>query len=203
MTGGTNRLRLPTCGRQPVSASPTGGRDFQKDAGQKARALYEARRWALSVPKSRRPVLKKPVHRSGTTMGRCRGRATPGILNHDGFFRILYIATGWFRERYQKDLNSFLATGWWPNSPNVARPSHAYEQGWNALTSLFGLTTPGAVRAKASLHEQSEHGTFSDVSELPDWTFGSTAGRLPWAFRPGWPGWKVVLKNRNSPQLRY
>src|SRR5256886_17453094 len=58
------------------------------------------------------------------------------IFNHDGY-PDLYIANGMISGTSRDDLNSFFWRQVVANSRNDPRPSHEYEQGWNAINELI------------------------------------------------------------------
>jgi tetratricopeptide (TPR) repeat protein len=140
--------------------------------------------------------------KSATTMGRWSWSSDAWDFNHDGF-PDLYIVNGMVSGSVRDDLNSFFWRQVVANSPNEPRPSHEYEQGWNAINELIrsDYTWSGFERNVFFLNNRD--GSFSDVSGLVALDFlqdGRTFalgdfdrdGRL-----------EVVLKNRNSPQLLY
>jgi len=176
---------------------------FQKDLDEEARALY--RQHAMGncfLQNSGNGRFKDVSLHSGTAMGRWAWMSDAWDFNHDGFPDI-YIANGMVSGSTREDLNSFFWRQVVANSPKDPRPSHEYEQGWNAINELIRSdgTWSGFERNVFYLNNRDE--TFSDVSGIVGMDYvedGRTFalgdfdqdGRL-----------EVVLKNRNSPQVRY
>jgi tetratricopeptide (TPR) repeat protein len=140
--------------------------------------------------------------KSGTTMGRWSWSSDAWDFNHDGF-PDLYIANGMVSGSIRDDLNSFFWRQVVANSPKDPRPSHEYEQGWNAINELIRSDYSWSGFERNVFYLNNRDGSFSDVSGLVGLDFlqdGRTFalgdfdrdGRL-----------EVVLKNRNSPQLLY
>jgi len=175
---------------------------FQKGAGVAARALYQKHAMGNSLFLNKGDYFEDASVSSGTAMGRWAWSSDAWDFDHDGFVDI-YIANGMYSGISREDLNSFFWRQVVANSPNESRPSHEYEQAWNAINELIrsDRTWSGCERNVFYLNNQDR--TFSDVSGVLGLDFiedGRTFalgdfdrdGRL-----------EVVLKNRNGPQLRY
>jgi len=67
------------------------------------------------------------------------GIDSAAMVDHDGF-PDLYIANGMISGISQQDLNSFFWRQVVANSPDQAKPSHDYEQGWSAINELIRRT---------------------------------------------------------------
>lgn len=176
---------------------------FQKDLGPEARAYY--RRHAMGNYLFRNGGdghFKDVGMSSGTTMGRWAWSSDTLDFNHDGFPDI-YIANGMVTGTVREDLNSFFWRQVVANSPKEPRPSHEYEQGWNAINELIRSDRSWSGFERNVLYLNNKDGTFSNVSGIAGVDFPEDSrsfavgdfdrdGRL-----------EVVLKNRNRPQLRY
>jgi tetratricopeptide (TPR) repeat protein/peroxiredoxin len=100
-------------------------------------------------------------------------------------------------------LNSFFWRQVVANSPNEARPSHEYEQAWNALNELIRSDRTWSGFERNVLYLNNGNGTFSDVSGIAGLDFVEDSRTFAIADFDQDGRLEVVLKNRNSPQLRY
>jgi tetratricopeptide (TPR) repeat protein len=175
---------------------------FQKDGGSEARALYQKHAMGNCLFQNKGDHFEDAGMRSGTTMGRWAWSSDAWDFNHDGFPDI-YVANGMISGTTREDLNSFFWRQVVANSPNESRPSHEYEQAWNAINDLIRSDRTWSGFERNVLYLNNHDGTFSDVSGIVGLDFLEDSrtfalgdfdldGRL-----------EVVLKNRNSPQLRY
>ncbi len=175
---------------------------FQKEAGAEARALYHQHAMGNSLFRNKGSAFEDSGMRSGTTMGRWAWSSDAWDFDHDGFADI-YIANGMVTGTTRDDLNSFFWRQVVANSPNQSRPSHEYEQAWNAINDLIRSDRTWSGFERNVHYLNNREGTFSDISGVVGTDFvedGRTFalgdfdldGRV-----------EVVLKNRNSPQLRY
>src|SRR5258708_6938385 len=133
-------------------------------------------------------------------MGRWSWSCDAWDFNHDGF-PDLYIANGMVSGSIRDDLNSFFWRQVVANSPNEPRPSHEYEQGWNAVNELIrsDYTWSGFERNICYLNNRG--GTFSDISGIVGLVFLQDSRTSGLGDFDGDGGLEVVLKNRNSPQV--
>ncbi len=175
---------------------------FQKEAGAEARVLYHQHAMGNSLFRNKGNAFEDFGMRSGTTMGRWAWSSDAWDFDHDGFADI-YIANGMVTGTTREDLNSFFWRQVVANSPNESRPRHEYEQAWNAINDLIRSDRTWSGFERNVHYLNNREGTFSDISGAVGTDFvedGRTFalgdfdldGRV-----------EVVLKNRNSPQLRY
>jgi tetratricopeptide (TPR) repeat protein/peroxiredoxin len=175
---------------------------FQKNAGEAARALYRKHAMGNSLFRNRGDGNFEDVgSRSGTTMGRWSWCSDAWDFDHDGFAD-LYIANGMISGTTREDLNSFFWRQVVANSPTESAPSHNYEQGWNAINELIRSDGTWSGFERNVFYMNSHDGTFSDVSGIVglDFIEDSRSFALADIDRDG--RLEVILKNRNSPQLR-
>jgi tetratricopeptide (TPR) repeat protein len=177
--------------------------DFQNASSKQTRELYRKHAMGNSLfQNSGGRSFVDASARSGTSMGRWAWSSDAWDFNHDGFLD-LYIANGMISGETCEDLNSFFWRQVVANSPQEAKPNHEYEQGWNAINELIrsGGTWSGFERNVFYLNNRD--GTFSDVSGIVglDCMQDSRTFVLSDFDHDGRQ--EMVLKNRNSPQLRF
>ena len=176
--------------------------NFQGNDSETVRALYRKHAMGNCLFQNVGGRFADVGAKSGTTMGRWSWSSDAWDFNHDGF-PDLYVANGMVSGGIRDDLNSFFWRQVVANSPNQPRPSHEYEQGWNAINELIRSDYTWSGFERNVFYLNNRDGSFSDVSGLVGLDFlqdGRTFalgdfdrdGRL-----------EVVLKNRNSPQLLY
>jgi tetratricopeptide (TPR) repeat protein len=175
---------------------------FHKDIDQKVRALYRKHAMGNCLYRNLGGSFEDAGARSGTTMGRWSWSSDAWDFNHDGF-PDLYIANGMVSGTIREDLNSFFWRQVVANSPNEARPSHAYEQGWNALNELIRSDHTWSGFERNVFYMNNRDGTFSDVSGIAGLDFLEDSRTFALGDFDQDGRLEVVLKNRNSPQLRY
>jgi tetratricopeptide (TPR) repeat protein len=175
---------------------------FQKGARPEVRALYHKHAMGNSLFKNKSDAFEDTSVRSGTAMGRWSWSSDAWDFNHDGFPDI-YIANGMVSGATREDLNSFFWRQVVANSPNESRPSHEYEQAWNALNELIRSDRSWSGFERNMLYLNNHDGTFSDVSGIVGLDFLEDSRTFALADFDQDGRLEVVLKNRNSPQLRY
>ena len=176
---------------------------FQADAGEEARALYHQHAMGNTLFRNTGNDRFEDVGaRSGITMGRWSWSSDSWDFDQDGF-PDLYIANGMITGTPHDDLNSFFWRQVVANSPKAAKPSHEYEQGWNAINELIRSDSTWSGFERNVFYANNRDGTFSDVSGVVGLdciedgrTFAlgdfDHNGKL-----------EVILKNRTGPQLRF
>ncbi len=175
---------------------------FQKDAGANARALYQKHAMGNCLFQNKGTHFEDAGARSGTAMGRWAWSSDAWDFNHDGFSDI-YIANGMVSGITREDLNSFFWRQVVANSPNESRPSHEYEQAWNAINDLIRSDRTWSGFERNVFYLNNQDGTFSDVSGIVGLDFVEDGRTFAVGDLDGDGRLEVLLKNRNSPQLRY
>ena len=143
---------------------------------------------------------------SGAGMGRWSWSSDAWDFDHDGFAD-LYIANGMVSgpirpDRNNEDLNSFFWRQVVANSPDTAKPSQEYEQGWNAVNELIRSDYTWSGYERNVFYANNRDGTFSDVSGAVGLDFLEDGRSFALADFDHDGRQEVFLKNRNAPQLR-
>ncbi len=140
-------------------------------------ALSETRDGEFAVSQSRRGRLKTQRLRLAVGMGRWSWSSDAFDFDHDGF-PDLYVANGMVSGQSRTDLNSFFWRQVVACSPDEARASREYEQGWQAINELIRSDGTWSGYERNVFYANNRDGTFSDVSA---------------AVRSGFPGrWQGV-----------
>ena len=175
---------------------------FQQAAAPETRALYRKHAMGNSLFRNRSDGTfadTTAVSRAG--MGRWSWSSDAWDFDHDGFAD-LYIANGMVSGPVREDLNSFFWRQVVANSPDAAKPSQEYEQGWNAVNELIRADYTWSGYERNVFYANNRDGTFSDVSGAVDLDFIEDGRSFALADFDHDGRQEVFLKNRNAPQLR-
>ncbi|MGD0758765.1 MAG: FG-GAP-like repeat-containing protein [Candidatus Sulfotelmatobacter sp.] len=134
-------------------------------------------------------------------MGRWSWSSDAWDFDHDGFAD-LYIANGMISGPSREDLNSFFWRQVVANSPEEARLSHDYEQGWSAINELIRSDSTWSGHERNVFYANNRDGTFSDISGAVGLDFIEDGRAFVLADFDHDGRQEVFLKNRNAPQLR-
>src|SRR5580700_7231194 len=110
--------------------------------------------------------------------------------------------TGPSRKDKNQDLNSFFWRQVVAKSPEEARPSHDYEQGWSAINELIRADGTWSGYERNIFYANNRDGTFSDISGVIGLDFLEDGRAFALADFDHDGRQEVFLKNRNAPQLR-
>ncbi len=177
-------------------------RIFQQDASAETRALYQKHAMGNSLLRNRGDgTFQDATVLSAAGMGRWSWSSDAWDFDHDGF-PDLYIANGMISGPIQQDLNSFFWRQVVANSPDAAKPSEDYEQGWNAINELIRSDYTWSGYERNVFYANNRDGTFSDVSGVVDLDFLEDGRAFALADFDHDGRQEVFLKNRNAPQLR-
>ncbi len=138
---------------------------------------------------------------AGVGMGRWSWSSDAWDFDHDGFAD-LYIANGMISGPSREDLNSFFWRQVVANSPEEARLSPDYEQGWNAINEQIRSDGTWSGYERNAFYANNRDGTFSDVSGAVGLDFIEDGRAFALADFDHDGRQEVFLKNRNAPQLR-
>ena len=175
---------------------------FQRRASEEARALYRKHAMGNSILHNQGDGrFEDRSTRSGASMGRWSWSSDAWDFDHDGFPDI-YIANGMVSGPSRDDLNSFFWRQVVANSPGDAKPSHEYEQGWNAINELIRSDSTWSGYERNVFYRNNHDGTFSDVSGIAGLDFIEDSRTFALADFDHDGRVEVLLKNRNGPQVR-
>ena len=138
---------------------------------------------------------------AGVGVGRWAWSTDSWDFDHDGFAD-LYITNGMVSGPLREDLNSFFWRQTVASSPDRARPSHDYEQGWSAINQLIRSDHTWSGYERNIFYANNSDGTFSDVSGAIGLDFIEDGRSFALADLDLDGRQEVFLKNRNAPQLR-
>ena len=138
---------------------------------------------------------------AGVGDGRWSWSSASWDFDCDGYTDI-YIPNGFISEPITKDLESFFWRQVVAKSPLQARTTQQYEMGWNAINELIRSDHTWAGYERNILYLNNRDGTFSDVSGAVGLDFREDGRAFALADLDHDGRLEVILKNRNSPQLR-
>jgi tetratricopeptide (TPR) repeat protein/peroxiredoxin len=174
---------------------------FKKDISESVRALYRKHAMGNSLFRKTKNTFSDQTVGSGAAMGRWAWSSDSFDFDHDGFAD-LYIANGMISGRSREDLNSFFWRQVAANSPDSAKSSSAYEQGWNAINELIRADGTWSGFERNVFYANNRDGTFSDVSGAVGLDFVEDGRAFALADFDHDGRQDIFLKNRNAPQLR-
>jgi len=188
---------------------------FQKNAPERTRALYHKHAIGNSLFKnSSRKKLREgsdssdlsfedTTHAAGVGIGRWAWSSDAWDFDHDGFLD-LYVTNGFVSgpSRSDEDLNSFFWRQVVARSPDEAKPSQEYEQGWSAINELIRADGTWSGYERNIVYANNGDGTFTDISGVIGLDFLEDGRAFALADFDHDGRLEVFLKNRNAPQLR-
>lgn len=179
---------------------------FKKGAPEEVRALYRKHAMGNSLFHSNgartiRNSFQDATESSGVGMGRWAWSSDAWDFDHDGFPDI-YVTNGMVSGPSREDLNSFFWRQVVAKSPEQAKPSHNYEQGWNAINELIRADGTWSGYERNVFYANNRDGTFSDVSGAVGLDFLEDGRAFALADFDHDGRQEVFLKNRNAPQFR-
>jgi Flp pilus assembly protein TadD/peroxiredoxin len=175
---------------------------FQENAPAETRALYRRHARGNSLYRNQGNGTFQNVSRqAGVEMGRWSWSSDFWDFDHDGY-PDLYVANGYISAPERSDLASFFWRQVVAKSPNDSTPSPAYEHGWNALNELIRSDRSWNGYERNVLFANNRDGTFTEVSGAVGLDFPEDSRSFALADLDLDGRLEVILKNRNSPQLR-
>jgi len=174
---------------------------FKKDSQGEVRALYRKHAMGNSLFHNSGTAFGDTTNSAGVGMGRWSWSSDAFDFDHDGF-PDLYIANGMVSGTLRPDLNSFFWRQVVANSPDQAKPSHDYEQGWSAINELIRADGTWSGFERNVFYANNRDGIFSDVSGAVGMDFLEDGRAFAIADFDQDGRQEMLLKNRNGPQLR-
>jgi tetratricopeptide (TPR) repeat protein len=180
---------------------------FKKDAPKETRALYHKHAMGNSLfrnmfRKGGALAFENTTHAAGVGIGRWAWSSDAWDFDHDGF-PDLYITNGMVSGPSRKDdLNSFFWRQVVAYSPDEAKPSHDYEQGWSAINELIRADGTWSGYERNIVYANNGDGTFSDISGVIGLDFLEDGRAFALADFDHDGRQELFLKNRSGPQLR-
>jgi tetratricopeptide (TPR) repeat protein/peroxiredoxin len=177
---------------------------FHQEAPADAKTLYRKHAMGNSLffnVGSGKSAFHDVSQAAGVGIGRWSWSSDAWDFDHDGF-QDLYVTNGMVSGPSHDDLNSFFWRQVVAKSPNEAKPSAAYEQGWNAINEALRADGTWSGFERNVFFANNGDGTFSDVSGAValDFLEDGRAFALTDFDHDG--RLEVFLKNRNAPQVR-
>jgi len=175
---------------------------FQRNAPEKVRSLYRKHAMGNSLFRNAgNGTFQEETGSTGVGMGRWSWSSDAWDFDHDGFLD-LYATNGMVSGPEREDLNSFFWRQVVANSPQDAKPSHDYEQGWNAINELIRADGSWSGYERNVFYANNRDGTFSPVAGALGLDFLEDGRAFALADFDHDGRLEVFLKNRNGPQLR-
>ncbi|HZQ70767.1 MAG TPA: FG-GAP-like repeat-containing protein [Terriglobales bacterium] len=174
---------------------------FQKDNSAAVRMLYQKHAMGNSLLRNQSGAFRDFTATAGAGNGRWSWSSDAWDFDHDGHSD-LYVTNGMISGPSQDDLNSFFWRQVVANSPQAARPSRNYEQGWSAINELVRADGTWSGYERNVFYANNGDGTFSDVSGTVGLDFVEDGRSFALADFDHDGRLEVFLKNRNGPQLR-
>ncbi len=184
---------------------------FKRESSKEVRSIYQKHAMGNSLLHNSSlhngdAAFREATNTSGAGMGRWAWSSDAFDFDHDGF-PDLYIANGMVSgpsraEAMQEDLNGFFWRQVVACSPDDARASHQYEQGWNAINELIRSDGTWSGYERNVFYANNRDGTFSDVSGVVGLDFVEDGRAFALGDFDHDGRVEIFLKNRNAPQLR-
>lgn len=174
---------------------------FKNDSPEDVRALYRKHAMGNSLLRNNGKTFQDQTIAAGVGVGRWAWSSDAFDFDHDGF-PDLYVVNGMVSCNSRQDLNSFFWRQVVANSPDEAKSSQKYEQGWNAINELIRADGTWSGFERNVFYANNRDGTFSNVSGAVGMDFLEDGRSFALADFDHDGCQEVFLKNRNGPQLR-
>jgi tetratricopeptide (TPR) repeat protein len=176
--------------------------EFKRDSAPAIRALYQKHAMGNSLFRNRADgTFEDSTGMARVGNGRWAWSCDAWDFDHDGF-PDLYVVNGMISGEIGEDLNSFFWRQVVANSPDEAKTSESYEQGWNAVNELIRADYTWSGFERNVFFANNHDGTFSDLSGAVGLDFIEDGRSFALADINHDGRLEVLLKNRNGPQLR-
>jgi tetratricopeptide (TPR) repeat protein/peroxiredoxin len=185
---------------------------FKKDSPKEVRELYRKHAMGNSLFRNssmnnsgaafQGRTFQDRTSSAGVGMGRWAWSSDVFDFDHDGFADV-YVVNGMVSSASRReDLNSFFWRRVVAHSPDQAKLSPEYEQGWSAINELIRADCTWSGFERNVFYANNRDGTFSDVSGAVGLDFIEDGRAFAVADFDQDGRQEVFLKNRNGPQLR-
>ncbi len=174
---------------------------FQNGTSKSIRTMYQKHAMGNSLLRNEANKFLDSTNEAGVGNGRWAWSSDAWDFDHDGFAD-LYVTNGMISGPSREDLNSFFWRQVVANSPEGAKPAHAYEQGWIAINELIRADGTWSGYERNVFYANNGDGTFSDVSGAIGLDFIEDGRSFALADFDHDGRLEVLLKNRSGPQLR-
>src|ERR1700730_10400229 len=175
---------------------------FHEKEPENVRALYRQHSHGNSLYRNQgNGKFQNVTSQAGVEMGRWAWSSDAWDFDHDGY-PDLYIANGYISGPDTRDLSSFFWRQIVAKSPKNPNPSLHYEQGWNAINELIRSDASWSGPERNVFYANNRDGTFSEVSGTIGLDFPDDSRAFVLADLDHDGRLEVILKNRNTPQLR-
>jgi Flp pilus assembly protein TadD/peroxiredoxin len=179
--------------------------EFKKETPAAIRSLYHKHAMGNSLFRadSRKTAAEftDTTRLAGVGIGRWAWSSDAWDFDHDGLPE-LYITNGMVSGPSRQDLNSFFWRQVVAHSPDQAKPSRPYEQGWSAINELIRADGTWSGYERNIFYTNNGDGTFSDISGAIGLDFLEDGRAFALADFDQDGRQEIVLKNRNAPQIR-
>jgi len=180
----------------------SGQKQFHADAPETVRELYRRHARGNALYRNQgNGTFENVGHLSGVEMGRWSWSADFFDFDHDGYSD-LYVSNGYISGPDKYDLASFFWRQIVAKSPEDASAAPAYERGWNAINELIRSDRTWHGYARNVLFANNHNGSFSEMSGPSGLDFFEDSRTFVLSDIDHDGRLEVVLKNRNSPQIR-
>jgi Flp pilus assembly protein TadD/peroxiredoxin len=177
-------------------------KQFQQNASEQVRSLFRQHARGNALYRNLGSgKFANVAAKSGAEIGRWAWCSDAWDFDHDGYSDI-YIANGYISGFERRDVASFFWRQVVGKSPATANPSLPYEQGWGAINELIRSDATWSGYERNILYLNNHDGTFSEVSGALGLDFLDDSRSFALADLDHDGRLEVVLKNRNTPQLR-
>lgn len=174
---------------------------FKNKSSPDVRALYQKHAMGNSLLRNRGTKFDDTTQAADAGVGRWAWTSDTFDFDHDGYSD-LYVVNGMVSGRTRYDLNSFFWRQVVAYSPDDARASHDYEQGWNGINELIRSDATWSGYERNVFFANNHDGTFSDISGVVGLDFVEDGRSFAVADFDHDGRQEILLKNRNAPQLR-
>ncbi len=185
---------------------------FHAGEPEKIRALYRRHMTGNSLYRNQgNGRFQNVAANAGVEMGRWSWSTDAWDFDHDGY-PDLYVANGYISgidrqdndrgDIDRRDVSSFFWRQVVAQSPQDSSPSPSYERGWSAINELIRSDSTWNGHERNVFFANNRDGTFFDISGVTGLDFRDDSRAFALADLDGDGRLEIILKNRNSPQIR-